>query len=554
MHVQLEKETKRSNITVGPVNDAYEREADHAADQIIRGNTPALSSLKMQGKIQRKCAACASGGGLCPKCEEEKIRLKARDPTSSTNMRTQTPSADLGLNGGGSPLTSPVREFFESRFQEDFSGVRIHTDSNAKQSAESLNARAYTYGNHIVFGEGEYSPQSLSGRHLLAHELTHTLQQQKSSSRVQRLLRVNRSAPAFAPANDPANTLSAAQRVAQMNTLIQALCPDFSVDSATGIVGQTSAATRPQLASSAKKTGCCCLSILVSSPQTKTIQVSQVVGPHNRGNDIVLSPTDSPVEFGSFSAGNTLVFQTPAQGRVTAAGHELCGHAALMVTGGHPGNDDRLTTDVHDPTVNIENAIATEQGVATRRHRGLARSGSHRGESVDRITIARFPRNTYDVASLPAAEQAKIEFAANYINENETWVTVEGHSDAAGTAASKQAASQQRADNVKTDLIGRGVSPTISKFGISGARFTRAQGMSDRNPPDPPLSADPANWRRVEILMAGFPAGAHNPPSTTPTGVTPHTPASGLSALRGSSDPCISLLVGSAYPARRASP
>jgi outer membrane protein OmpA-like peptidoglycan-associated protein len=219
-----------------------------------------------------------------------------------------------------------------------------------------------------------------------------------------------------------------------------------------------------------------------------------------------------------------------------------------MVTGAHPGNEDRLTTDVHDPTVNIENAIASEQGVATRRHRGLARSGSHRGESVDKITIARFPRNTYDVASLPAAEQAKIEFAANYIIENGAWVVVEGHSDAAGTASAKQAASQARADNVKADLLAKGVPTNNSTGAVVGPRFTRVRGMSSSNPPNPPLRADPAQWRRVEILMAGFPAGTHTPPPGTPTGVTAHTRARGLSALRGSSDPCISLLVRQAYP------
>ncbi len=76
----------------------------------------------------------------------------------------------------GTPLTSPARGFFEGRFGVSFADVRIHSDGKACESAKEIDARAYTVGNHIVFGRGEYNPASSSGRWLLAHELAHVVQ------------------------------------------------------------------------------------------------------------------------------------------------------------------------------------------------------------------------------------------------------------------------------------------------------------------------------------------------------------------------------------------
>lgn len=81
------------------------------------------------------------------------------------------------LQSGGRPLEGPTRAAMEFRFQHDFSGVRVHTGDRAAASARSLNALAYSVGPDLVFGEGRYSPSTSSGRDLLAHELTHVVQQ-----------------------------------------------------------------------------------------------------------------------------------------------------------------------------------------------------------------------------------------------------------------------------------------------------------------------------------------------------------------------------------------
>jgi hypothetical protein len=99
---------------------------------------------------------------------------------------SQVDAARGGGGGGGRPLATPVREFFEPRFGHGFGDVRVHTDAQAARSARSLNALAYTVGTDVVFAEGQYAPETQAGRTLLAHELTHVVQQRGGAPRVQR--------------------------------------------------------------------------------------------------------------------------------------------------------------------------------------------------------------------------------------------------------------------------------------------------------------------------------------------------------------------------------
>ena len=77
-------------------------------------------------------------------------------------------------------MREETRDFFQRRFGHDFGAVRLHTDESADAAARSLSARAFTYGNHIAFRRGSYSESTFEGRRLLAHELTHTIQQRVS--------------------------------------------------------------------------------------------------------------------------------------------------------------------------------------------------------------------------------------------------------------------------------------------------------------------------------------------------------------------------------------
>src|SRR5512134_563730 len=89
------------------------------------------------------------------------------------------PIVHEALRSPGQPLDAATRAFMEPRFGHDFSGVRVHTDARAAESARAVQALAYTVGRDIVFGDQRYSPQTSPGRRLLAHELTHTLQQRQ---------------------------------------------------------------------------------------------------------------------------------------------------------------------------------------------------------------------------------------------------------------------------------------------------------------------------------------------------------------------------------------
>ena len=121
-----------------------------------------------EGNIQRKCATCEK--------EEEKLQTKAEGNESLAN----TPSIEnrlISSKGGGAPLSDNTRVQMEASFGTDFSGVRVHTNSSAVQMNKELSAQAFTHGSDIYFNEGKYNTNSKQGVHLLAHELTHTVQQ-----------------------------------------------------------------------------------------------------------------------------------------------------------------------------------------------------------------------------------------------------------------------------------------------------------------------------------------------------------------------------------------
>jgi len=152
-------------LEIGAVGDPLERKADETARRVMRMSEPPLSSPASERGI----------GG-----EGNLLQAKATTPapTASTPASPQI-EADLNsLNHGGAPLDASSRAFFEPRFGQDFSQVRIHTDSNAVQMAEAMGARAFTLGNNIAFGANQYSTNTSAGRELVAHELAHVGQQQ----------------------------------------------------------------------------------------------------------------------------------------------------------------------------------------------------------------------------------------------------------------------------------------------------------------------------------------------------------------------------------------
>lgn len=153
---------------VNTPGDLYEREADRISEQMMRVLEPQLHR------------ASPSGGG-CPECRDER---SARGCSQAEHVQADAAAGGVAppiihevLRSPGQALTAETRALMESRFGHDFGPVRVHTDPKARRSAETVNARAYTVGQHIVFGTERYAPESNAGKLLLAHELVHVIQQ-----------------------------------------------------------------------------------------------------------------------------------------------------------------------------------------------------------------------------------------------------------------------------------------------------------------------------------------------------------------------------------------
>jgi hypothetical protein len=234
MHRML-RAAVQPKLTVGPADDEYEREADRVAESVMRMPAPpadgedtirpliAPTASSVTRLLQREEeedqedeeAVSATGAlqRLCTECQEEHDQQSetsqspvqrasadeqredddeeassARRQAAARAAREVSPAlaAEISaMDGGGSPLPDSIRALFEPRFGADFSPVRIHTDPRAADAARSINARAFTLGPNIAFATGEYSPDSYSGKQIIAHELTHVLQQGAAASDAQ---------------------------------------------------------------------------------------------------------------------------------------------------------------------------------------------------------------------------------------------------------------------------------------------------------------------------------------------------------------------------------
>jgi hypothetical protein len=169
----------QTKLRVNTPGDMHEQEADRVAERVMRmptnGAPTGLRATSTAAGVQRKCS-CSGSGGKCSQCQEGEpmVRRTAASPTAPGHA---PPIVRQALQSSGRPLDSSTRVSMESRFGQDFSGVRVHTDPLANASANAINALAYTAGTDVIFGAGQFSPNTASGQKLLAHELTHVVQQ-----------------------------------------------------------------------------------------------------------------------------------------------------------------------------------------------------------------------------------------------------------------------------------------------------------------------------------------------------------------------------------------
>jgi hypothetical protein len=128
--------------------------------------------------LQRKCACgTQSSGPACSECSKESLQRRPAGMRMDAGAGIAPPIVHDVLRSSGEPLDASARAFFEQRLGHDFSCIRVHHDDRSADSARAVDAFAYTVGPHIVFNAGQYSPETEPGRQLLAHELTHAVQQ-----------------------------------------------------------------------------------------------------------------------------------------------------------------------------------------------------------------------------------------------------------------------------------------------------------------------------------------------------------------------------------------
>lgn len=148
-------------LRVGNADDACEREADSVADAVM-----AMPSAPLNVQVSAS----------------QQIQCKPQPASQKSDHKNRAAASAVAVTArNGQPLPQTERQFFEPRFGVDFSAVTVHNDSQSHRAAQSISAKAYTWQNHIVFAHDQFKPNTQEGRHLLAHELTHVVQQSSKS-------------------------------------------------------------------------------------------------------------------------------------------------------------------------------------------------------------------------------------------------------------------------------------------------------------------------------------------------------------------------------------
>ncbi|MBI1295699.1 DUF4157 domain-containing protein [bacterium] len=196
----------QAKLKLGPAGDQYEQEADRVAQQVVRasrqpevqrdkGDDGAIQTRRYANSMadsQRSVTPVAAGISRVQRgfvarpqvselqregMEDEELQASPTHGLEGGDVDADVARSIQNAKGGGQPLHDGVRSSMEQGFGADFSGVRVHTGGQADALNRSLNAKAFTTGKDIFFGKGQYNPGSSGGQELIAHELTHTVQQ-----------------------------------------------------------------------------------------------------------------------------------------------------------------------------------------------------------------------------------------------------------------------------------------------------------------------------------------------------------------------------------------
>jgi len=532
-HVQrlLRSGLIQARLSVSEPGDQFEQEADRVADQVMRMAEPEVSN-RGAARGANISSVGADGaekiGRQMAEEEEEEKTVQTKEAAGQAPELSENMHQRIGaLAGKGSPLPESARAFFEPRFDHDFSDVRIHTDSPAAEMARGMNAMAFTVGRDIAFGAGQYSPDSMEGRKLLAHELTHVIQQGGSVQRK--------------PANHPANhedtrvaglkaPLSVQRRLVTFGTLAD-------VNALIGLIGPPAGLTLNLNVANNQIRIAAVLPAAPTSPALRT-QLTTIINHATQHAEVIVARGQPQVQVGAFpqpsdltvtrvqqiDIDDMLAIEAGAAGNgVAKAAHEIQenfqAHSATPVAGtdrfaaAHtsgiaaesdvteqlvgPGRRDGGVTVAVSPTVSteiqdFENYYLVFTATTTAATQNTVISAARRAAPVviSTRTIDSFASGSN---ALPAGSAATIAAVAADVAANPTsTVLIEGFADAGGSAAANLTATRNRGVSARTALVGAGVVTGRTRVEPRGATGFVAPNVTE---------ADRAQNRRVVITV-----------------------------------------------------
>lgn len=530
--------TAQTRLRVSDPGDHFEQEADRVADEVMRMAELEVSKPGSACRIgiSRARSQCDGIGRQAIDEDEQKISRQAvdedeekisRQAVDDDEEKISRQAREAGghnlevsgemhgqinaLRGGGSPLEESARTFFEPRFDCDFSDVRIHTDSRAAELARGMNALAFTVGRDVAFGAGRYSPDSAEGRKLLAHELTHVVQQTGPVQRKTPNDGLHNSCRR-AVENDVRTRLSggahASRRVGRLKAprSIQRRLVTFGtlpdVNALLGLIGPAAGLTLTLNVANNQTQIAAVLPGVPPSPALRT-QLTTIINHARQHAEVIIARGQPQVQVGAFPQPSDLTVTrvqqididdilaidagAPGNG-VAKAAHEIQenfqAHGVTPVAG-----RDRFSR-AHERAVAAESAVTAQLIGPGRRDGGVTINTGAGTTTVIQdfenyylvyttslvaatqdvtVTSARraapvvISARTIDnyasgATAVPAAGAGTIALAAADVAANPTsTVMIEGFSDSRGSAAGNLTSSRRRAERARAALVTAGV-------------------------------------------------------------------------------------------------
>ena len=408
-------------------------------------------------------------------------KKSGNDSTASDSISSQIEST----RGIGIPIPDATKNFMESHFGTDFSGVHVHTGNYASQLSDQLNAHAFTVGKDIYFNEGKYAPESDAGKHLLAHELTHTIQQ---AGLANNLIKQKAQQPFVQKkwkikSRTGANPLHKGGQTDEklLEDAFKEICP------LTRRTGNTIVLTAG-MPSKSRVEGCNCLSVIDSKVGTLWTSDPEIgIEPFGWSQtglgsnpDVSVRHPEDPFNWGYWT-GTTATH--PSETRHLkpfwqTVAHEICGHVAAAARSSGTSVGSRGVGTGHNVAIAGENLVAGEHGVSADEQRGMdinIRTGKampgHRGESFLEATVADFIHGS---DALPTARTDVINSLVNTVKTTgsslEMLIQVEGfaYSNEGGVRLA-----QTRAANIQGEIAKMLSAAGLLATTTGASRFSR---------------------------------------------------------------------------------